>query len=378
MKSGNKVAILTTHRANNFGAMLQAYSLVMACRDLGAEAEILDWRNPFFEKVYHKAWRMHRNPLPAIKHLLWFLKDERISRKMFAEFRNRIPKSEAINDRTSLIDVASSYDTFIVGSDQVWNPTILATNPKHFDRTYLLDFVKDKKKYAYAASLGDRVSFTDGMLQEYVNAWQSFDGITMREKDGSDFVARFIGRSVETVVDPVLLHDIEYWRSVATKGCVHKKKFALIYNLRRSRQLSDVAQDVARSGGLEVVNLLVPAQGVLKSDNTENAGPAEMLEYIDSADCVFTGSFHAAAFSIIYGKKLYVQFIKKGGNSNTRMENLFSMCGLDGVDFFNDSNTVVRFYDCSSKNSAKMSAAIDTSKAILSQMVSGGFCDKAI
>lgn len=368
-----KVAILTTHRANNFGAMLQAYSLVTACRELGADAEILDWRNPFFERVYHKAWRMYRNPLPAIKHLLWYLRDERISRKMFAEFRDRIPKSEAIYDRTSLTDVASGYDAFIVGSDQVWNPAISAISPIHFDRAYLLEFAKNKKKYAYAASLGDQVPFDDVLLQEYIKAWQSFDGITMREKDGSDFVARFIGRRVETVVDPVLLHDVEFWRNVATKGCVHKRKFALIYNLRRSCLLSDVAQDVARSGGGDVVNLLVPAQGVPKSDNTENAGPAEMLEYIDSADCVFTGSFHAAAFSIIYGKKLYVQFIKNGTNSNTRMENLFSMCGLNGVDVVEDSSTCIRFCDCSTIDKEKMASAIGRAKSILRKMISGEY-----
>ena len=81
-----KVAILTTHRANNFGAMLQAYSLVMACRELGADAEILDWRCPFFEWLYHRAWRIYRNPIPAIKHLLWYLGAERESRKLFDRF----------------------------------------------------------------------------------------------------------------------------------------------------------------------------------------------------------------------------------------------------------------------------------------------------
>ena len=50
-----KVAILTTHRANNFGAQLQAFSLVSTVRMLGVEAEILDWRTPHFEFTYHKA-----------------------------------------------------------------------------------------------------------------------------------------------------------------------------------------------------------------------------------------------------------------------------------------------------------------------------------
>ena len=368
-----KIGILTTHRANNFGAILQAYSLVMACRELGAEAEIIDWRNPFFERLYHKAWRMHRNPLPAIKHLIWFLMDERISRKMFAEFRNRIPMSKMINSKMSLATIVPGYDVFIVGSDQVWNPSILAINPMQCDKTYLLDFVQHKKKYAYAASLGDQVSFDEVLLKEYVKAWKSFDGITMRETMGANFVGQHISRTVETVVDPVLLHDIEYWRRVATQGILPKKKFALIYNLRQSRQLINVAQNVAKSKELDVINLLVPAQVVQKTYNTKSAGPAEMLAYIDLADSIFTGSFHAAALSIIYGKKLYVQLLKNGITSNTRMENLFSLCDLDGVDVFEDSATLIKFYDCSLKNMHKLTAAINRAKSVLRQMVSGEY-----
>ena len=104
-----KIAILTTHRANNFGAMLQAYSLVTACRELGADAEILDWRSPFFEWLYHKAWRMRRNPVAALKHLLWYVRDERESRVMFERFRELLPMSQPITDRESRQFLDKSY-----------------------------------------------------------------------------------------------------------------------------------------------------------------------------------------------------------------------------------------------------------------------------
>ena len=124
-----KIAILTTHRANNFGAMLQAYSLVTACRELGADVEILDWRSPFFEWLYHKAWRMRRNPVAALKHLLWYVRDERESRVMFERFRELLPMSQPITDRVTLAKAESNYDAFIVGSDQIWNLTHLKDDP---------------------------------------------------------------------------------------------------------------------------------------------------------------------------------------------------------------------------------------------------------
>lgn len=313
---------------------------------------------------------MHRNPFPAIKHLLWFLKDERISRNRFEEFRNRIPKSRMICERASLPGIESEYDVFIVGSDQVWNPRILAINPKQFDRTYLLDFVKCKTKYAYAASMGDNVSLNETFQSEYVEAWKSFAGITMREKEGADFVGALIGKAVETVVDPVLLHDIEYWRKVATRGHCGEKKFALIYNLRQSRQLMVVAHKVAETQKLETVNLLIPGLVTDRKNMMTSAGPAEMLEYIDSAEYIFTGSFHAVAFSIIYGKKLFVQLVKGGVKSNSRIENLLSLCNLTGNIVFEDSSTIIKFYDCSLKDPAKLEAATNKANSVLAQMVS--------
>ena len=89
-----RVAVLTTHRANNFGAVLQAFALVMAIKELGAEGVILDWRCPHYEWLYHKAWRIYRNPLPALKRLRHFLFTENHARKLFAEFRAQMPLSK--------------------------------------------------------------------------------------------------------------------------------------------------------------------------------------------------------------------------------------------------------------------------------------------
>lgn len=374
MKS--RVAILTTHRANNFGAMLQAYSLVMTCRELGADAEILDWRCPFFEKVYHKAWRMHRNPIPAIKHLIWFLKDERTSRKMFADFRGHIPMSRPIVNRVNLDRIESEYDVFIVGSDQVWNPAITASLPRRFDKTYLLDFVKDehRRKYAYAASLGDRPMIDESLQMEFAQEWKSYDGITMRETNGADYVSKRIGIPVHTVVDPVLLHDVGYWRKVAKCTTLIKQKdFVLLYNLRQSKQLSKFAQEFAKDKELDVVDLLIPAQSNNSSAGKTSTGPFELLDYIDKAEVVFTGSFHCVALSIIYGKRLYVQLARGSNGCNSRMDTLFYQCGLTGEDVFEDEKVLIRYYDCAQKNENIIKEAVSESIRILSKMIDGSY-----
>ena len=47
-----KVGIITFHRALNYGALLQAFALRYSLSRLGAEAQILDYRNPIMEDMY--------------------------------------------------------------------------------------------------------------------------------------------------------------------------------------------------------------------------------------------------------------------------------------------------------------------------------------
>lgn len=363
-----KIAILTTHRANNYGAMLQAYSLVTACREIGAEAEILDWRSPFFEWLYHKAWRMHRNPISALKHLIWYMRDESESRAMFKRFRESLPMSQPIVDKKALAMIESDYDVFITGSDQIWNPANSSINPMDCDRTYLLDFVKSKPKYAYAASIGKRGIEPYELQQEFVRLWNSFDTITMREFLGADYVGNCIGRKIDTVVDPVLLHDSDFWRKLASPiKC--GGKYVLLYNIKGSSALRAMAYMYAKDRGMEVVDLFIPAQMRSRRGDMIPAGPAEFLTYIDRADCVFTGSFHASAFSVIYGKRLYVQYPKGVENTNSRIDTLLYWTGIQSTVEQESDGERILFCDCSQKDSKLLNNEVMRSWNVLSEMV---------
>ena len=49
-KKANKVGILTFHRANNYGAVLQAYALQTYLETIGVNAEIVDYRSAYLEE----------------------------------------------------------------------------------------------------------------------------------------------------------------------------------------------------------------------------------------------------------------------------------------------------------------------------------------
>lgn len=48
-----KVGIITYHRAHNYGAVLQCYALQEVLKRMGHDTQIIDYRQPFIEKLYN-------------------------------------------------------------------------------------------------------------------------------------------------------------------------------------------------------------------------------------------------------------------------------------------------------------------------------------
>lgn len=371
----NRIAILTTHRANNFGAMLQAYSLVTYLREQGADAEIFDYRTPLFEKQYHTGWRIGRNPVRTLKYLYWYWHDEREARRKFAAFRETLPMSRPYVSEEQLKDAEKDYDAFVVGSDQVWNPGQTAPfDHSRFDRTYLLGFVHEKPKYAYADSLGTATIQPESIVPEYVSAWRAFSGISMREKAGADFVSRHLGVDIPTVVDPVFLHDAAFWRAQES-GSDFSGRYILIYNVQHyrleTRWMIEQAYAYAASIGARVYNLLVPsASGSKIEQDNLSIGPREFLSLIDGAEAVFTNSFHATAFSIIFAKRLYLHRAEAPGTTNSRFDFLSAVCGASMNEV--KANAAERIYlvDCNCPMPA-LERRKEESKKLLLQWIKG-------
>ncbi len=372
-----RIAILTTHRANNFGAMLQAYSLVTYLREQGAEAEIFDYRTPLFEKQYHTGWRFGRNPIRTLKYLYWYWHDERNARRKFEEFRKTLPMSRPYPSRRSLLNAEKEYDVFIVGSDQVWKPAQTAPqNPIHFDRTYLLDFVNEKRKYAYADSIGVSTIQPESLIPEYDAAWRAFDGISMREKMGAQFVDGCIGKVIPTVVDPVFLHDCGFWRNIMSRLLL-PERYVIVYNVQHYRKESlwmvGQAREFAERIGAKVLNILVPsAPGSRMGGCDLSVGPREFLSLIEGAMAVFTNSFHATAFSILFKKQLFLHSADAYGNANTRFDFLRSVAKMGVVQRARNGVDEITVIDCRSIKFDVLDAEIVASRRLLDSWIANG------
>lgn len=64
-----KCGIVTFHSAYNYGSVLQSYAMVMTMKNLGLDAEIIDFRHPHTTDMYE--WRLWT----PYKNWKWNLKD---------------------------------------------------------------------------------------------------------------------------------------------------------------------------------------------------------------------------------------------------------------------------------------------------------------
>lgn len=355
-----RIKTITCHNVYNHGASLQAYALSRYLTELGHEVEIIDYvpeylrhysltkiNNPRYDRpLVRDAYRLAK--LPSRLYALAFSK----RKKRFDEFtRDHLPLTKRhYPSLDSLTSEPPEADVFIAGSDQIWNPLF----KNGWDGAFFLDFAPlGAKKVSYAASFA--VSEISDESKEFMSVRLSdFDSISVRESSGRELLSQ-MGIEGRQVLDPVFLLDRGHWEGLAVKP--KAEKYLLIYDFDASPELLAFARATALERGLKIASLF-KTEGV--DIVFDGHGPREFLGDILNAECIISNSFHATAFSIIFGRDFYV-FRRREG-INTRMADLLAAYGLSDR-MVSDSETAA---GASSKPDAtRLKADIDNSREFL-------------
>ena len=316
-----KTGILTFHRADNYGAVLQAYATIKILNTRGFDAEIIDYRFPEMEKIYRLFKVSAHNTI--IHNFKIILHDfGRILRKYrFFMFRkNRL----ILSKKYTLQNIRYSnncYDVFVTGSDQVWNDACSLKEP-----VYCLTFVDNKKKkFSYAASYG-RDKISESRKQYYQNVLEDFTAISVREATGVEITEELIGSIPYLIPDPTLMLDKDEWNKIAK--IPRKKGYILIYMLNARQDVLDFAVQLANKTGYEIINITDENRKTIDARYIHNVGPEEFLGLINNAEYVITNSFHGLMFTIIYRKSMYVDIPKGKDTTYSRMTNILNALGI--------------------------------------------------
>lgn len=324
-----KIGILTYHRAENYGALLQAYAMRTYLQSLGHEVEFVDYW-PKYHSDYFKVFSMDsfkkssmKGKLAKLGRLVLVGHRLRKRKRVMLQFIHEklgLPVQPKYDDRKA---VTEPYDAVIYGSDQIWRKQGLGG--VGFDDWYFgSDNVQAKKKIVYAGSMGKIA--TNAQDDAYVKEQMAhFGQISVREDDLLKYLKGLDVNSVR-VCDPVFLLSRKQWEEISVAPKI-KQHYILFYNLLITKESATFAKALSAETGLPVYEITKKTS--LFSRDTHlisDASVGEFLGLVRGADYVVSNSFHGVAFSIILEK----QFFAVGmGEKANRVISLLNSVGLN-------------------------------------------------
>lgn len=309
----------------NYGGVLQFYALQRILKSNNIECDILFFNND--EKVSYYE-------LPAGKKILLNVKiaiygcfdgksniiDENIrKRKLKIDEFKRQYYSPVINETNISY---SEYDAIVCGSDQIWNPNWAR-------RRCFLEFVPDEiNKVIYAASLGCE-SMSKEQKAQFEPRIERLQYVSVREQSGKAILDSFIkDKDIKVVLDPTLLLLPEDWNNIVVEP--KEKGYVFTYFLGKYDDKIEYIGEFAKRKGLKIIN--IPFASGEKNDDVcfgdlqiKDADPGEFIGLIKNAEYIFTDSFHACVFSVLFKKEFYAfqrdNSKKMQGRINTLLHN---------------------------------------------------------
>lgn len=299
-----KIALLTIHAADNYGATLQAYATMKKLEELGHDVEIID---------------LHiDNPYSKLKGLLLYPKHLK-----FQEFRKKYfhHLSRRYYSLDSLRNCPPQADCYMVGSDQTWNPIIT----KRHARAFFLDFGEDDVlRASYASSFGmHQWEDTEWVkANEVSKLLRRIQMLSVRETNGIEILKHDLGvKHAVQVIDPVLLFD-DY---PELTGAIKETSDLILYKLSYSNDFYEKAKIVASD-----LSVTPRSIGSIRWIRGVKCGYPEGVEKwirrIAGAKYVMTDSFHGMIFSILYRKQFILY--SRTRKLNNRMASILSLLGI--------------------------------------------------
>ncbi len=327
-----KIGIVTHYyKSTNYGGNLQAYALCAYLNRLGHDAVQISYDKTPIKRAKVNWLRIAKKAKRTVKRLAGSLLHPQemhgIAKRndSILSFNEIIPHTPCYNVQT-VGAIADEYDLLITGSDQVWHPLAVCD-------AYLLTFGgEETTKISYAASVATD-TLSPETKQRYKRALASFAAVSVREESAVELLRDIAPCDVEVSLDPTLLLSKEDWEAVLEPTGI-PEKYVFCYFLGDDRQQRQLAQQYAQQHGLKVVSLPYLLGAYRACDKRfgdyrpYDVSPGRFLSLIKHAEYVFTDSFHATVFSLLFEKQFSV-FIRSGAESmSTRLYSLLELFDL--------------------------------------------------
>lgn len=344
-----KIGVITHWRGDdNYGQQLQCYALQRYLISQGHDAFLIRYFAPDeLPSVDRQKWLkdMLRNCLMLFdkRRKAAYLKVQRysalrdINKEKNKERKFREFQSEYLNmttcDYTSLQELKDNppeADAYIVGSDQVWRPSL---NDPATAVWYLQFGTEQTKRISYAASMGREL--VDDELAQFKAYLDTFTAVSMRETDAVEQCHKKGFSQVQLVLDPTLLAPTEIYKPFITASTGHPYIFLYYLNVDSADELAwDQLKLYMASHNLHVKSVsssgYLPAMDLLPNYKNLLLTVPDWLSAIHNSQAVITTSFHGVALSIVLHRPFVAILLRNeysGGNN--RITSLLKDLGLE-------------------------------------------------
>lgn len=238
--------------------------------------------------------------------------------KKFAE--KYLELTSECQDYESLLDLNKNTEIFVVGSDQVWRPSLYKI---HGGEIYQLSFVEDdKKKIAFAASFG--ANYFDGSKDDkkfFRDLVKRFDSISVREKEALGILEQDFGISSGVhVLDPIFSLEMSDLNELSKGIKKVEQGYVGVFKYLRSNYkewCSVFETHVGLDNNLPVKEYV----------HSKDCDIEEFVGFIRDCKILITDSFHAVCLAILYRKPFVILGLAE--SSIGRMISLLETLGLD-------------------------------------------------
>ena len=302
-----KIDVITLHRVRNYGSSLQTLATQMFLNELGCEAEIIDYYpERYSSKGLLKRLKNKSKKLGSYSILLLMAKIAIVPSyyKKHLVFDEFLRKHINLTDKTyyseqDLMNDIPKADAYCTGSDQVWN----SHWNEGVDRPFYLSFLPDDAyRFSYASSIGSE-KLKDDEKREVSPMLEKYKHISVREDSGVAILQDMDISNAVQVLDPTLLFDAKTWTPYVSDR-YKNQKYVVTYNLHHDKRIDQFAAKLSQKYDLKVLNISYNWHDIIRSGQLVWCPTIEeYLGLIRDAAYVVTDSFHATAFSLIFGTK---------------------------------------------------------------------------
>lgn len=285
------VNIITVFKTENCGSFLQAWALKETLSKLGQNVYFCNYKSPKIKKTI----------VTFSKCVLKF---------HFKRAMSVLKKHIGYNKLIKKIKIAkheSDNDCYIFGSDTLWNfdDAFFAANSQFFTGGKI-----EKPCYTYAMSLGStskEVLLKDGQIVKNI---QKFKKIAVRDDHAEQVLSEVYPiENIVRTIDPTMLIEKErYLERFFNKKLAFEKSLVIYYFGTIPKELFDNLKAFATKKGLKIIYI-----GYYDSefDLSFTAIPENFITLFNSAEYIFTNTFHGCVFSTIFNKQFATNGINK-------------------------------------------------------------------